>query len=227
MREREKMFNTISSTYDWVNRILSLGQDLRWRKKIARFLPTTPISLLDLATGTADQLIVLCDLCPNITQAIGIDLAEDMLKIGQKKLRGKPYKAQLIKGDAERLPFLDESFDITTISFGIRNVHHVDKALKEMYRVLKPQGKSFILEFSLPSNQPVKQAHLFYIQKLLPKIGGFISKNPEAYTYLNKTIERFPYGEAFLKLMDKEGFKNLTATPFTFGSVTLYEGAKC
>lgn len=224
-----EMFDRISPTYDKVNRVLSFGQDVRWRKQMALHLPNKKnLSVLDIATGTADQLIALFEQSPKVKKGVGIDFAEKMLEIGRKKLAEKPYQQNvlLLKGDAEKIPFPDATFDATTISFGIRNVSNVPKALAEMRRVLHPKGKSLILEFSLPKNSLLKFLHLFYLRGILPKIGGFLSKSPASYSYLNQTIEEFPYGKAFLTLMEKAGFKNVSATTFMLGGVTLYEGEK-
>jgi len=223
------MFDKISPTYDAINRILSFGLDRFWRKKMVRFLPKKEgLELLDLATGTGDQLFSLCEHAPSVQSAIGIDLAEKMLEIGQKKLGRKPYrdKVRLLKGDAGKIPFSAHTFDLVTISFGIRNVPDVETTLREIHRVLRPQGKCLILEFSLPENSLVRFCHLSYLRHVLPRVGGLLSKSPASYRYLNQTIECFPYGDAFLRLMANAGFQKSAAHPFTLGAVTLYEGEK-
>jgi demethylmenaquinone methyltransferase/2-methoxy-6-polyprenyl-1,4-benzoquinol methylase len=223
-----KMFDQISSTYDKLNRILSLGMDLRWRKKVTSHLPTRKnLQVLDLATGTADQLIALFEHSQQIEKAIGIDLAEEMLAMAKKKINQKLYKdkIQLIKGDAEHLSFESNLFDVATFSFGIRNVASPLISLKEIYRVLHPNGKALILEFALPPF-PFKPIYLFYLRHILPKIGAFFSKNPTAYRYLNETIETFPQGKAFCKLMQEAGFKSVSFHKMGFGAVALYEGTK-
>lgn len=222
-----KMFNQISPTYDRTNRILSLGIDQYWRKKVARFLPhKDKIRLLDCATGTGDQIFSLMKKSRRVHQAVGIDLASEMLRIGKKKLKKKPYAHQVMLKQASvlALPFVDNSFDCATISFGIRNVPDVDASLKEIFRVLAPQGRILVLEFSLPKNQKIKAAHLYYLRHWMPKIGAFISKDKNAYTYLNETIETFPHGKNFCALLENAGFKNVAAHPLTFGVVTLYQG---
>lgn len=224
-----KMFNHISPTYDRINRILSLGIDKYWRKKVARFLPKKEkIRLLDCATGTGDQLFSIMKRSKKISQAVGVDLASEMLRIGKKKLKEKPYAqgVSLKQASVTELPFVDESFDCVTISFGIRNVADAEKGLKEIFRVLSPGGRILVLEFSLPKHPKLKAAHLFYLRHMLPKIGGWISKNKEAYKYLNETIETFPYGDNFCDLLVGAGFKNVQAHPLTFGVVTLYQGDK-
>jgi demethylmenaquinone methyltransferase/2-methoxy-6-polyprenyl-1,4-benzoquinol methylase len=219
------MFDQISPTYDFVNRVLSLGQDLRWRKKLAQFVPLKPhLEILDLATGTGDQIAVLYEAGLSIQRAIGIDLAEEMIKIARTKLSAYPT-AELRMGDAQKLTFPSERFDAVTFSFGIRNVSDPLASLREIHRILKKRGRCLILEFSMP-NKWVRPFFLFYLRNLLPRLGGFISKNLPAYRYLNQTIETFPSGETFLALMQNAGFSNLSRISMNLGSVSLYIGEK-
>ncbi len=225
----EKMFDTISPTYDRTNRILSLGLDQYWRRQVAKFLPKKkPLYLLDCATGTGDQLIALMEPTQTIGQAIGIDLATEMLRLGRQKIKEKPYKDKILLQEASvtALPFSPNTFDCATISFGIRNVDNVPLALTEMYRVLKPGGRIVVLEFSLPRSDILRTFHLFYLRKCLPYIGGWLSNNRDAYTYLNKTIEAFPSGQNFCGLLNNAGFISACAHPLTLGIVTLYVGDK-
>jgi demethylmenaquinone methyltransferase/2-methoxy-6-polyprenyl-1,4-benzoquinol methylase len=218
-----KMFDAIAPTYDRVNRVMTFGMDQRWRKKVGDFLPKGEnLSLLDCATGTGDQMLALND---KVSSAIGIDLAEDMLKIGRAKLVHLPH-ISFQTGNMCALDFPDGTFDCATVSFGIRNVTDVPGALREMHRVLKPGGRALILEGSMPSNWLIRKGHLLYLRHLLPRIGGLLSKNRDAYRYLNKTIETFPCGDAFCTLMRTAGFSTTTAHPIFFGSVTLYVGEK-
>jgi len=224
-----EMFNTISPSYDRINRILSLGRDASWRRKMIDHLPYKEgLHLLDLATGTGDQLYTIMDRCPYIERGIGLDIAEEMLKIGKDKLEKKPYKERVLMalGSAMEIPLEDNSVDVVTISFGVRNFLDLDKGLKEMLRVLKPGGKVLILEFSLPRRALTKSMHLLYIRHLLPRIGGLLSKDKEAYTYLNKTIETFPYGPKFCKLLREIGYQTVSMHPMMMGAVTLYVGEK-
>lgn len=221
-----QMFDQISSTYDRVNRVMTFNMDQSWRKKMARFLPPgETLSVLDCATGTADQIIALMETVGNIEKATGIDLAAEMVAIGKKKISEKPYadRVSFQIASALELPFPDKTFDCVTISFGIRNVTDVEKALIEFRRVLKPNGRLLILEGSVPQNKFLKRLHLFYLRNIMPRIGGFISKKPLAYRYLNQTIETFPCGEAFCDLMRKAGFK-AAAHPLLFGAATIYVG---
>jgi len=224
-----QMFNRISPHYDLVNRLLSFGTDVSWRRKMAYFLPGHKDQhLLDLATGTADQILTLFDQTDKVRSGIGMDLAEKMLEIGRKKIerRGLSEVITLKVGDATAIPLGDETFDVVTISFGIRNVTHVAKGIGEMYRVLKPGGRVLVLEFSLPRHQLVRGAYLFYLRHILPHVGAWVSGAPLAYRYLNETIETFPYGEAFCNVLRAEGFKAVEAHPLTFGVATIYRGDK-
>ena len=219
------MFDLISPTYDRVNRILSLGMDQGWRKKLIHHLPRRPkLQILDLATGTGDQLIAFIKSGVPFQSAVGIDLATEMLQIAEKKIQKHPH-VHFLRADAENIPFPDEDFDAASFSFGIRNVTDPLRSLKEIHRILKHEGKCLILEFSLPP-QPFRFFYLFYLRKILPRIGGLLSRKPEAYRYLNETIETFPSGRAFCDLLEKAKFKNVQAYPMSFGAVTLYVGEK-
>lgn len=223
-----KMFNRISPTYDRVNRILSLGMDQGWRRKVSSFLPErNNLRLLDLATGTGDQLIALFESPHKIETAVGLDLADEMLALGQKKVEARPYwnKIEWLRADAENIPFADSSFDAITFSFGIRNVSDPAKSLREMYRTLKPEGKALILEFSLPP-RPIRPLYFLYLRHILPRVGARYSNNPAAYRYLNETIETFPCGKAFCTMMEEAGFHSVKAHWMAFGAVTLYVGEK-
>jgi demethylmenaquinone methyltransferase/2-methoxy-6-polyprenyl-1,4-benzoquinol methylase len=225
--EVRQMFNRISRRYDLLNRLLSLGVDISWRRKMARFLPSRDDQhVLDLATGTTDQILALLEQTDKVSSGIGMDLAEKMLEIGWKKIekRGFSEVISLKVGDVTEIPADNEAFDAVTISFGIRNVTNVAKGLEEMYRVLKPGGRVLILEFSLPASRLVRGAHLFYLRHILPRVGTWLSGDPHAYRYLNETIETFPYGEAFCNLLRVAGFTALEAHPLTFGVATIYQG---
>ena len=224
-----RMFDRIASRYDLANRLLSFGQDIRWRKKLAKLLPDRQSqSILDLATGTGDVLLSLVKYSKNIKYGLGLDMSSKMLAEARRKLPGSTISENLslVRADATNIPCCDNSFDVVTIAFGIRNVTDVKKSLSEMHRVLNNSGKVLILEFSLPLNILVRKLHLFYLRYLLPAIGGLISGDKEAYQYLNRTIESFPYGSDFLKLLDEAGFNNTKVHPLTFGVATIYEGEK-
>lgn len=223
------MFDRIAHRYDLLNRLLSMGTDRGWRKKMVHYLPGQgPLHLLDLATGTADVLLFFERTSNRIARAVGLDLSAGMLGYGREKVRraGLDEKLALVRGDGTRLPVADNSFDAVTISFGIRNYLDVDAGLREMLRILKPGGRALILEFSLPGSALVRLPYLFYFRNVLPLVGGAISGDAQAYRYLNKTVETFPYGDAFVHLMRKAGFTNARAIPLSFGIATLYLGDK-
>lgn len=218
-----KMFDQISLTYDRTNRIISFGMDQRWRSRVASFLPPQKnLKILDLATGTGDQALALIKSQASIGSIIGIDLSQEMVEIAKNKI---PTKMEFLIADAEKPPFPSATFDATTFSFGIRNVSNPLQSLKEIHRVLKPKGRALILEFSLPP-QPIRTFFLFYLRHILPFVAGLISKNRNAYQYLNKTIEHFPSGKEFLLLMKEAGFERLKQVPMNLGSVSLYIGEK-
>ena len=228
-RDVWKMFDRIAHRYDLLNRLLSFGQDVVWRNKLAKHLKNKPDQqILDLATGTADVLLSIYKKSNLINKGIGIDLAEKMLDIGTQKIarHNLENKLTLEIGDASEIPYPDNSFDVVSIAFGIRNLTDTEKRLREMYRVLGSGGRALILEFSLPENRFFRSLYLFYFRKILPVFGSIISGDSYAYRYLNQTVETFPFGEDFLKLMKSAGFSDVKATPLTFGIATIYQGDK-
>lgn len=224
-----KMFDRVARRYDFLNRLLSFGMDVSWRRKMVDFLPAHHDQhVLDLATGTADQILFLFEKSDKVKSGIGMDLAEKMLEIGWEKTKrlGLSEVISLKVGDAINIPADDNQFDAVTISFGIRNVIDVAKALREMYRVLKPDGRALILEFSLPQNRLIRGVHILYLREILPRVGAFVSGDSYAYRYLNETIEAFPYGEAFCDELRAAGFTAVEAHPLTFGVAMIYQGSK-
>jgi len=222
------MFDRISKRYDLLNRLLSLRQDVTWRKKLAYHLPEKQnLNLLDIATGTADVLLTL-NRNGKINKAVGLDMAEKMLDLGRIKIKAKNLsgKINLVPGDGLYLPVQNNCMDVVTIAFGIRNMPDVQKALIEMCRVLKKDGRALILEFSLPANKIIRYLYLLYFRYILPLLGGLISGDAKAYSYLNKTVETFPYGDAFAELLKKAGFNKITCHPLTFGIATIYQADK-
>ena len=221
------MFDRISPTYDRVNRLMTAGLDKAWRKKVASFVPKRPhLILLDCATGTGDQIFSLLDAISTIDRAVGVDMSEEMLKRAQSKSarRTDAKKIEWVSASASDLPFPEKSFDCVTISFGVRNFENLEHSLKECLRILKPQGRLLILETSLPKNSLIKKLSLLYLRHLLPKIGGWVSKQREAYVYLNQTVETFPSGESFCAILEQAGFSHVHLTPLTFGAVSIYRG---
>lgn len=226
-----QIFDQIAATYDITNRVLSMRQDVLWRKKLSKLLPIgNALTHLDLATGTGDQILHLLKVVPKdkIAHSLGTDLSEEMLKFGRKKIASQNLsdKIELRTGDATQLPLENNMFDVATMSFGIRNVPDVSKCLSEIFRVLKPNGRALILEFSLPNAKALREAYLFYFRKILPRLGGALSGHTDAYKYLNNSVEDFPYGDEFLKLMTSQGFSNVRAYPLTFGIASIYVGDK-
>ena len=222
------MFDRISPKYDALNHLLSLNIDKVWRRKTAKCVAKHhPQTILDLATGTADLAIALAKHNPQ-AHIIGIDISEKMLEIGKAKTakQGLENQIELHWGDAANLPFEDSSFDAVTVAFGVRNFEHLDQGLSEISRVLKPDGQVFILEFSMPKRFPVKQVYHLYFKHILPKIGGWVSKDGNAYAYLPQSVERFPKPNVFCKRLADIGFENCKARSLTFGIATLYSCKK-
>ncbi|MBU0982521.1 MAG: bifunctional demethylmenaquinone methyltransferase/2-methoxy-6-polyprenyl-1,4-benzoquinol methylase UbiE [candidate division Zixibacteria bacterium] len=220
------MFDRIARRYDFLNHMLSANRDVKWRRQLADLLPDGEnLRVLDLATGTGDQLLSLYD-CQRVADGVGIDMADRMLDIGRKKIsdRGLSDKLQLRTGDAQQIEENDHAFDAVTISFGIRNMSDVREALAEMFRVLKPGGRALILEFSLPSNTLMRRLYLLYLRHILPRLGRAISGEDGAYRYLNQTIESFPYGDEFCRLMRETGFTNVADNKLTLGVASIYQG---
>ena len=223
------MFDRIAHRYDLLNRLLSFGTDVRWRKRLGKHLPQgDALNVLDLATGTADLLISMKKHCPRVQRGTGVDVSFGMLSYGVPKLHalGLADRFRLVRGDAMRLPLPSDHFDAATISFGIRNVLDVGAGLREMHRVLRPGGRVLVLEFSLPGNALFRTGYLFYFRHVLPRIGALLSGDSHAYHYLNQTVETFPYGEAFCALLRDAGFRDVRAFPLTLGIATLYQGDK-
>jgi demethylmenaquinone methyltransferase/2-methoxy-6-polyprenyl-1,4-benzoquinol methylase len=226
-KEVWRMFDRIAHRYDLLNRSLSFGQDVSWRKRLLRHLPVDrPLRLIDLATGTADQILFLHSGKSSIHSAEGYDLSEEMLARGREKIAARKLEksVRLLRGDAQACPAADASADIVTISFGIRNVEDVPTALRDMRRLLVPGGKALVLECSLPPNALIRRLYLLYFRHILPRLGALVSGDAYAYNYLNRTVETFPCGEAFCQLLREAGFVDVRAEPMTFGTATLYIG---
>ena len=220
------MFDQIAPRYDLANRLLSFGQDVLWRKEISRVIPHEPSSeILDIATGTADVPLSLVKNKKNIRKVYGIDMSSEMLKVGTRKIAeySLENKISLSLGDATDIPFPDNRFDVVTIAFGIRNIKDTKKALQEMKRVCKPGGSVIILEFSLPENPLMRKFYLFYFQKVLPVVAGWITGKKDAYRYLNSTVMAFPYGREFSSLLQQTGFIDIKTSTLSWGIASLYQ----
>ena len=221
------MFNDIASRYDFLNHFLSLNIDYLWRKNVINVLkPLKPKLILDVNTGTADLALQATTLQPE--KIIGIDISEEMLKIGQKKIfdKNKESVIQLINADSENMPLESDYFDACMVAFGVRNFENLKQGLKEMYRVLKPNAVLVVLEFSKPAKFPVKQFYNFYFKRILPVLGKLISKNDNAYMYLPESVNQFPDGESFTAILAEIGFKNLEIRKQSFGIASIYVGVK-
>lgn len=222
-----EMFNNISKKYDFLNHLLSLGIDIIWRKKAIKLLQKDkPKLILDIATGTGDFAIEALALNPD--KVIGVDISEGMLNEGRKKMKKRKLddRIELQLGDSEKLLFEDNKFDAVIVSFGVRNFENLEKGLTDMYRVLKPGGKTVIVEFSKPKSFPMKQGYNFYFKHVLPQIGKLVSKDNSAYTYLPESVQAFPDGNDFLAILNKVGFKNTQCKLLTFGISSIYIGEK-
>jgi len=222
-----RMFDNISHRYDFLNHFLSLGIDKGWRKKAIQLLqPSQPKIMLDVATGTADFAIEALRINPE--KIIGVDISEGMLEMGRKKIAARLLsdKIELKSGDSENLPFEENKFDAVTVAFGVRNFENLEKGLVEIRRVLKPGAKLVVLEFSKPSAFPMKQLYNFYFKIILPKIGRLVSSDKAAYTYLPESVEAFPDGVDFIRILEKTGFKNAACKTLTFGISSIYTAEK-
>ncbi len=221
------MFDNISGKYDFLNRSLSFGIDVWWRKRMMKELRHVhPAKILDVATGTADVALEAVSLKPE--SIIGIDISEGMLSIGRIKIekRGLSQKISLQKADSENLPFENDSFDAVTVAFGVRNFENLEKGLSEINRVLKPGGKLVILEFSRPSLPVIKQVYDFYFRTICPWWGKIISSDFSAYKYLYDSVRAFPEGKDFTNIAASAGMKEMKAKRVTLGIVSLYTGVK-
>jgi demethylmenaquinone methyltransferase/2-methoxy-6-polyprenyl-1,4-benzoquinol methylase len=222
-----QMFDNISENYDDLNRVISLGIDVKWRKKVVEIVgKKNPKQILDIATGTGDLVLMMASLNPD--RIVGLDISAGMLEVGKRKIEKAKLsnKIEMIVGDSEEIPFNENSFDAITVSFGVRNFANLDKGIKEIARVLKPAGVLVILETSNPTKFPFKQGYKFYTNFILPIIGKIFSKDKVAYSYLSESANSFPFGEAFNNILQKNGFTNTKDTPVTFGVATIYTASK-
>ena len=223
-----EMFDSIAFRYDFLNRFLSAGIDVGWRRKAIRQLTSLhPQLVLDVATGTADVALMTLDML-NPKKIIGIDISEGMLEIGSKKIaaKGLQERIELQKGDSENISFAENTFDAITVAFGVRNYQNLSKGLEEMRRVLKPGGKLVILEFSKPKNVLFKGFYNLYMNIIAPGFGKMVAKNKDAYQYLNDSVQAFPEGEAFLTIMKDAGLTQTYSRSLTLGICTIYCGSK-
>lgn len=222
-----KMFDNISGDYDGLNRVISFGIDIKWRKKVVKIIKKAqPKTILDIATGTGDLAINLSE--TSADKITGLDISSGMLEIGKEKIKRKGLESriEMILGDSEKMPFSDNSFDAITVAFGVRNFETLENGLKEILRVLKPGGTFVILETSMPDKTPYKQGYNFYTKNILPLIGRIFSKDRSAYKYLCESASVFPYGEALNNILRNIGFISVKDLPQTFGVATIYTASK-
>ena len=221
------MFDSISPRYDFLNHVLSMGIDIRWRNKALKHLkPVAPKQILDVATGTGDFAIQALDLHPD--KVTGIDISNGMLEVGREKInkKGLSDRIELLEGDSENIPFDSNTLDAVTVACGVRNFEHLDKGLADIHRVLKPGGRAVVLEFSNPTTFPVKQLYRFYSSTILPWVGKKISKHDAAYAYLPESVRAFPEGDRFLDVMRSVGFSKVNCVRLSFGIASIYTGDK-
>ena len=222
-----KMFDTISGDYDGLNRVISFGIDIKWRKKVVNIIKATnPKTVLDIATGTGDLAIALSQ--TNASKIVGLDISSGMLEVGREKVKkqGLDNRIEMVLGDSENLPFDNNTFDAITVGFGVRNFENLENGLTEILRVLKPGGCFIILETSIPTKTPYKQGYHFYTKYILPVIGRLFSKDKSAYKYLSESASEFPYGEALNNILRKIGFTTVKDHTQTFGVATIYVSSK-
>jgi demethylmenaquinone methyltransferase/2-methoxy-6-polyprenyl-1,4-benzoquinol methylase len=222
------MFNDIAYRYDFMNRFLSAGIDVKWRKKAIRCLQDIrPKKILDVATGTADVAILASGILQP-DKIVGIDISDGMLEIGRKKIEKLHLQQtiELLKGDSETINFEDDSFDAVTVAFGVRNFEHLEKGLSEIKRVLRPGGRLVVLEFSRPKMAATKAFYNLYMKVVAPGMGKLFSKNRNAYQYLDESIKKFPEGKNFTAILDNLGYRKTYSKPLSLGICSIYCGEK-
>ena len=224
----ENMFDNVAGRYDLLNRMMSMGVDIGWRKKLIKNLQSIhPKSVLDMATGTADLAIMAAKKIPEAT-ITGIDLSSKMIEVGQSKVSKSNLdsRIKLRTGDSENLDIKDDNFDAAMVAFGVRNFENLEKGLSELLRVLKPGAPLYILEFSMPTIFPVKQVFNLYFKLVVPTLGKLFTKDAAAYTYLYESVQAFPDYDRMQKRMEGVGFKNCSWEALSFGICCLYIGRK-
>lgn len=225
----EEMFDNIAPTYDRLNHIMSLNIDRIWRRRVMRIIRRAkPQRIMDVATGTGDLAIAMARKV-NEVHILGVDLSEEMLSEARKKIKRLELEKRITleKGDAENLTMVaSESVDAATVAFGVRNFENIERGLSEIYRTLRPGGKLVVLEFSMPKNRLVRWVYRQYAHRLLPRIGGMISKDKQAYTYLPDSVEEFPAPERFAEILKGVGFKSVKLSSQSFGIAYIYDATK-
>ena len=226
--EVREMFDNIAPKYDLLNHTLSMSIDRVWRRRVVgEVRRAKPGRILDVATGTGDLAIALARRIRDV-QVLGVDLSEQMLAVARRKIeaRGLDGRIVLDRGDAERLAVADASVDVATVAFGVRNFGDLGAGLRELARTIKPGGKVVILEFSRPRNRVFRALYEFYSCKILPRIGGLVSRDKRAYEYLPASVGEFPAPEEFMAMMARAGFRNCRARSQSFGIAQIYIGER-
>jgi demethylmenaquinone methyltransferase/2-methoxy-6-polyprenyl-1,4-benzoquinol methylase len=221
-----QMFDRIAPAYDILNHLFSFGWDFSWRRRLAdTIVKNEKLRVLDLATGTGGVLITLLRRNSNIAEAVGLDISENMLALCRRKIARHKLadRIKLVRADVTASGLGDESFNVVTMGFGIRNTPDAFKTLAEIHRLLKGGGTALILEFSMLANRIIRGFYLFYLRFFVPLLGRLLSGDNHAYRYLDTSIENFHRSDDFCRLMQKAGFSNVNATPLTFGVACLYQ----
>jgi len=223
-----EMFDRVANRYDVMNRLLSAGIDIKWRKKaILQLKNDKPKQILDVATGTCDMAII-CYKLLRPEKITGIDISGEMLKVGRKKIEkeGLTSVIELQTGDSETINFADNSFDAVTVAFGVRNFENLESGLKEMLRVLKPGGKLIVLEFSRPRTKIFRSLYNLYMSIVAPEVARWIARNKKAYQYLNQSANLFPERQNFVEILNRTGYSNTSFKPLSAGICCIYIGEK-
>lgn len=220
------LFDRIAKTYDKLNHMLSFNTDQRWRRHTINEMHPCD-SVLDVAVGTADLAIEILRQ-GKASHVVGIDLSKEMLRLGQQKIEARGMQAQITlqQCSALQIPYTNNSFSAVTCAYGIRNFSDLDQGLREMQRVLKPNGQLLILEFSYPENPIIRGIYNLYFNHFLPLIGRWVSKEKNAYRYLNQSVKEFVYGQELAKRLTVAGFKDINFKPLSFGISTIYIASK-
>lgn len=221
------MFDGIAKQYDVLNRVISLGIDQSWRRKVVRMATQLkPKRIIDVATGTGDLAIALKS--TGAGEIVGLDISPGMLEIGTKKVHSLSLddQIQMVLGDGEKLPYQDGYFDVATVAFGVRNFENLEKGLGEIFRVLKSGGRLVVLETAVPTRFPFKQGYQIYSGFIVPLIGRLFSRDRSAYQYLTDSAAIFPHGPRFNNILEKIGFIEVKDNPQTLGVASIYCATK-